>query len=79
MEYQLLYDTQHGFVLVELCMTQLLTVLELWTEMLDSGDTIDAEYIDFHKAFDSVLQQRLHANVAAYGFNSKVLDRDKLS
>ena len=55
-------------------MTQLLTVLELWTEMLDSGDPIDAVHLNFHKAFDSVPQERLHAKLAAYGINSKVLD-----
>jgi len=33
-------------------MIQLLTVLELWTEMLDSGDPIDTVYLDFRKAFD---------------------------
>ena len=52
----------------------LLTVLELWTEMLDTGNQIDAVYLDFRKAFDSVRHQRLHAKVAAYGFNGKVLD-----
>ena len=42
--------------------------------MLDSGDPIDAVYLDFRKAFDSLPYQRLHAKIAAYGFNGKVLD-----
>ena len=43
-------------------------------EMLDSGGSIDAVYLDFRKAFDSVPHQRLHAKIAAYGFNGNVLD-----
>ena len=48
--------------------------LRTMTEMLDSDNPIDAEYLDFHKAFDSVWHQRLHAKIAAYGINSKVLE-----
>ena len=42
--------------------------------MFDSGDPIDAVYLDFRKAFDSVPHQRLHAKIATYGINGKVLD-----
>jgi len=42
--------------------------------MLDSCDPIDAVYLDFLKASDSVPHQRLHAKIAAYGINGKVLD-----
>ena len=73
MDNALFCDAQHGFVPGRSCMTQLLTVLELWTVMLDSGDPIDAVYLDFRKAFDSVPHQRLHAKIAAYGINGKVL------
>ena len=73
-ENQLFCDAQHGFVLGKSCMTQLLTVLKLWTEMLDSGDPIDAVYLDFRKEFDSVTHQKLHAKIATYRFNGKVLD-----
>jgi len=48
--------------------------LELWTEMLDSGDPIDAVYLDFRKAVDSVPHQRLHAKIAAYAINGTFLD-----
>jgi len=54
---QLFCDDQHSFSPVRLCMTQLLTVLELWTEMFDSADPIGAAYIDFRKAFNSVRHQ----------------------
>jgi len=41
------------------------SVLELWTEILDSGDPIDAVNLDF---------QRLHAKIIAYGINGQILD-----
>jgi len=74
MENQLFCDAQHGFVPGRSCTTQLLTILDLWTEIFDSGDPIDAVYLDFRKAFDSVPHQRLYAKIAAYAFNNKVLD-----
>ena len=47
-------EAQHGFVAGRYCMTQLLITLELWTEILDSGVSLDYIYLDFKKAFDSV-------------------------
>jgi len=74
MEYQLFCDAQFGFAPGRSCMIQLLTVLELWIEMLDSGDPINEVYLDFQKAFNSVLHQKFHAKIAANGINGKVLD-----
>jgi len=74
MENQLFCDAQYGFVPGKSCMTQLLTVLELWTEMLGSDGPIDAVYPDFRKMFDSVPHHTLHIKIAAYGINGKVLD-----
>ena len=51
---KLFCDAQHGFIPGRSCKTQLLIVIELWTEMLDSGDQVDAIYLDFSKAFDPV-------------------------
>ena len=45
---------QHGFVPFRDCMTNLLTCLELWTEMIENGEAVDVVYTDFSKAFDSV-------------------------
>ena len=50
----LLSDDQYGFRSGRSCSTQLLTVLELWTEIIDNGHSIDCLYLDFCKAFDSV-------------------------
>ena len=72
MENTLFVDAQHGFVPGRSCMTQLLVVLKTWTEMLDKGDPVDAIYLDFRKAFDSVPHQRLLGKLKAYGINGKI-------
>ena len=72
MENNLFVDTQHGFVPGRSCMTQLLVVLDIWTEMLDDGDPVDDVYLDFWKAFDSVPHQRLLCKLKAYGINGQI-------
>ncbi|CAH1277366.1 Hypp9585 [Branchiostoma lanceolatum] len=60
-------DAQHGFVPGRSCMTQLLVVLEEWTQLLEKGEAIDAIYLDFRKAFDAVPHQRLLCKLGSYG------------
>jgi len=48
-------------------MTQLLVAIEIWTEMLDSGDPVDVIYLNFSKAFDTLLHQILLNKLKAYG------------
>ena len=55
----LLSSLQHGFVHGRSCTTQLLEVLDKWTEAIEKGDSVDAIYLDFAKAFDTVPHQRL--------------------
>ena len=38
---------------------QLIHVLDMWTEILDQGGTLDTIYCDFMKAFDKVPHKRL--------------------
>jgi len=47
-------DHQHGFVPGRSCSTQLLEVLDKWTDILDRGGDVDVVYLDLAKAFDSV-------------------------
>ena len=49
----LISKDQHGFVSGRSCTTQLLEVMDEWTEILDDGGSIDAIYMDFQKAFDA--------------------------
>ena len=59
-------DEQHGFVPGRSCMTQLITVLEEWTLLLQHNMDIDVIYLDFRKAFDSVPHRRLINKLEAY-------------
>ena len=43
----LLSSLQHGFVHGRSCTTQLLEVLDKWTEAIEQGDSVDAIYLDF--------------------------------
>ena len=63
-QHSLLTSCQHGFVT-----TNLLSALEDWTEMLHTGVSIDAIYLDFLTAFDSVPLVKLKA----LGINGQAL------
>ena len=69
----LLSSFQHGFVHGRSCTTQLLAVLDKWTNAIDHGESIDAIYLDFTKAFDTVPHQRLLVKLKGYGIGGKVL------
>ena len=74
-------DAQHGFVPGRSCITQLLIVMEHWTKAIDEGVPVDAVYLDFQKAFDTVPHERLLRKLSAYGIRGQILDwiRDFLS
>ena len=70
---KLISEEQHGFVSGRSCVTQLLDCLDSWTQILDSGGSVDCVYMDFMKAFDSVPHQRLIAKTRAHGTTGNVL------
>ena len=72
MTNNLLSSFQHGFVHGRSCTTQLLAVLDKWTEAIEQGENIDAIYLDFTKAFDTVPHQRLLVKLKGYGICVKV-------
>ena len=53
-------------------MTNLLTCIEIWTRMVEDGESIDIIYTDFAKAFDSVPNQRLLEKVRNFGITGNV-------
>ena len=63
---------QHGFTSGKSCNTQLLEVLEQWTEILDAGGDWDCIYMDYQKAFDSVPHERLLKKVESLGISGKL-------
>ena len=70
--YDLLNDTQHGFMRDRSCLTNLLTYMEGVTRMLDEGKNVDIIYLDFAKAFDKVPRHRLIGKVASMGVEGRV-------
>jgi len=69
-----LSDYQHGFIQGRSCTTQLLRVIDKWTEILDNGGAVDTIYLDFAKAFDTVPHKRLLLKLESYGVSGRVLD-----
>ena len=69
----LLSPYQHGFRPGHSCVTNLLTVIDSWTQALDNGIAVDNIYLDFAKAFDKVPHKRLLVKLAAYGINGEIL------
>jgi hypothetical protein len=64
---------QYGFRRGRSCVTQLLEIMDHWTDLLDEGKNIDVIYLDFQKAFDTVPHMRLLKKMEAYGICGEVL------
>ena len=64
---------QHGFVPGRSTITQLLEVLDMWTNIIEEGGSVDIIYMDYQKAFDSVPHRRLIEKVKAHGVGGQVL------
>jgi hypothetical protein len=54
------------------CLTNLLETLEDWTESLEEGFGVDVLYLDYQKAFDTVLHQRLKKKLQWYGVSGSI-------
>ena len=57
-KFNLVSDTQHGFLSGKSCFTNLLIFLEEITKLLDEGIPVDVLFMDFMKAFDAVPHER---------------------
>lgn len=68
-ENHLLSNNQHGFRQNRSTVTQLLECLENWTNVVDNHlyNAIDVIYIDFAKAFDKVVHEKLAIKLKSYG------------
>ena len=69
--YDLLNDTQHGFMRGRSCLTNLLTYMEGVTRMLDDGKNVDIIYLNFAKASDKVPHHRLIGKMASMGVEGR--------
>ena len=77
-ENNLFSDKLFGFITGRSTLLQMLTVLDIWTEILDQGGELDVIYCDFMKAFDTVPNKRLvtppnhHHQIYIYMFSLKL-------
>ena len=71
---KILSDKQHGFREGRSCLTNLLVMMESWTEILDDDDGIDVAYLDFRKAFDLVSHKHLLYKMSKYGIKDQALN-----
>ena len=69
----LLSPYQFGFIPSRSCSTQLLLILDYLTHHLDNGYSIDVIYLDFQKAFDTVLHQSLLQKLTSFGIHGNIL------
>jgi hypothetical protein len=70
----LLSDCQHGFISGRSCTANFLSTLNEWTRrLLEDREPVDAVYLDFAKAFDTVSHERLLRKLKSLGMESNVL------
>ena len=69
----LLSKHQYGFVSGRSTITQLLVTLNDWLLSFDNDVHVDAAYMDFRKAFDTVPHQRLINKLKGYNINGPIL------
>lgn len=50
-------NCQHVFIEGRTTLTNLLETLELWTRLIEHGSSTDAIYLDYMKAYDTVLHR----------------------
>ena len=73
-ENNILRYKQHGFSEGRSCLTNLLEIMESWTEILNEDDGIDVTYLDFRKAFDLVSHRHLIYKMSKYGITDQTLN-----
>ena len=72
-EYKLLSDRQNAFRKGHSCETQLTTVINDWTKILDNRGQVDTFILDFEKAFDTPPHELLKSKLFSYGTDGKTL------
>ena len=73
-QYNILCNEQHGFRNLRSCKTQLLLIVNDFSETLNNGCQTDVILLDFSKAFDRVSHQHLYYKLHHYGIQGKLLD-----
>lgn len=73
LQHKLISHHQHGFLCRKSTSTQLLECCEDWNVAMNTHSSVDVVYLDFAKAFDSVVHSKLLAKLACYGIGQILL------
>ena len=71
--HELISPHQYGFQKSSSTVTQLLDCQNDWVKAQNDGDSVDIIYLDYAKAFDSVVHNKLLIKLAAYGIRDTLL------
>jgi len=66
-------NKQLGFIKSQLTILQLLNVMDIWTESLESGAQIEVIYTDLEKTFERFPHKRLISKSYSYKINIDVI------
>ena len=70
---KLITKQQHGFLAKYSTCSQLLECVHDWSVALNVRNSTDIVYVDFHKAFDSVVHSKLLHKLRANGVDGQLL------
>lgn len=74
LEHGLINKQQHGFISKRSTCSQLLECINDWSISLSNKQSIDVAYIDFRRAFDSVVHSKLYIKLKSMGINGNLLN-----
>jgi len=72
LENRLITKQQHGFLAKHSTCSQLLECVNDWSFELNCRHSVDVAYIDFQKAFDSVVHSKLCHKLSSYGITGNL-------
>ncbi|GAB0177995.1 mitochondrial enolase superfamily member 1 [Grus japonensis] len=70
---QVIRASQHGFMKGRSCLTSLISFYDKVTCLVDEGKAVDVVYLDFSKAFGTILHSILLEKLAAHGLDGHML------
>ena len=66
-------NKQYGFIKGRSTASQLLSLMDKWTEALEQGGQVDVIYTDLEKAFDKVPHEQLLRKVNSYKIKNLII------